>query len=442
MSTRRSFSSRVETFGLDTTRPWALDALRLLFHSSRAYEPLVLAWDLRHPGTRRALDRLVKLGFVDYQPGVVVDTFSGELVAAASRRVPRYRTTAKGSRLAAAVAEDMRVFTDTFSRTAPGNVAAVIALVAAFDLKDSHRKFGLSTRHVTALTGLPLRTVKWWIKRLKADGYLRELDSKIADVREVIPPHWRVTRQLCRQLEDVIDAFDTAPDSLKVEFRLSRTRFLADVDPARVAVSGATDFDHDVECQRILGALLGSPLCVTDGIFVIEPKFNLDLDTGTRPWTFQSGADAQLFYQPDAELRERTDGVVVRSILEYERYQTRRDAWNHIERFLGYLALSALPFEPAVLRFVVDSESREKGYIELIEAFCDYAIDHPERLPRNPVVLSVTSTPRLLASPDPLAPRAWFRIALPAVGRSDTAPRPVLHPAEASPYDEYFSRAR
>lgn len=438
---RRPFAARVETFGLDTRKPWALDALRLLFNVPRAYAPLVTAWDIRHPGTKRALDRLETLGFVARQDPVIVDTRTGRTASVASRKVPRYRTTGKGARLTAAIVEDLRVLDDEFPRTAGGNAAGVVKLLQAFNLEDSHAKFGLSARHATELSGLPASNVKWWIRRLKQDGYLRELDEKVADVREVIPAHWRVTRALCRQLTEVIDAFDTAPASLKVEFRLKRARFLNDIDPARVGISGATDYDHDIECQRILGALLRSGRCAADGIFAVEPRFTLPLDTTTRPWSFSPAARGALPYQPDAELRERDADGIRRSVIEYERFQSRRDAWNHIERFLGHLASSALPFEAAVLRFVVDSTPRERSYVELIEAFCDYALDHPDRMPANPVLLAVSSTPRVLEAADPLDPRAWFRIALPTGGGSDTARRPVLHPAEASPYDEYFARS-
>jgi hypothetical protein len=435
---RQPFAARVETFGLDTADPWALEALRLLFNTPRAYAPLVLAWEQAHPGVRRALDRLVASGLVSYQPGLIVDTRTGLAAVESSRRVPRYRTTSKGTRLVAAVAEDPLVLQDVFPRTVTGNVDGVRALLSAFDLQDSHAKFGLSAQHATALSGLPNPNVKWWIRTLRAKGYLKELTDKHADVREVIPEHWRVSRALCRQLLDVLTAFPAAPQTLRVEFRLTRSRFLSDIDPARVGISGATDFDHDVECQRVLAALLSSPSAIPSGIFVVEPKFTVPADMSAHPWEFVAPGNGQVFYQPDAQMRERTDGKVVRSVLEYERFQSRRDAWNHIERFLGYLATSTLPFEPAILRFVVDSRPRERAYVELIEAFCDYALDHPGLLPANPVTLAVSSVTRVASAADPLGDDVWFRIAVPV--RSDTAGRPVLHPADDSPYDEYFAR--
>ena len=434
-----SFAARVETFGLDTPSPWALPALRLLFNAPRVYGPLADAWNAAFPGTRKALDRLVALDLVAYQPGVLVDTRTGLPASAASRKVPRYRTTAKGRRLVAAVREDSRVLDDLFPRTGTNNADGVRRLLGAFDLQDSHAKYGLSAQHAMVLSGLPASNVKWWIRALRDKRYLKELDVKHADVREVIPEHWRVSRRLCRQILDVLDAFDGAPQSLRVEFRLHRSRFLGDIDPARVGISGATDFDHDVECQRVLGALLRAPGAVPEGIFTVEPKFAIPTDVSGKPWTFRQGAPGQVFYQPDAQLRERVSGKAARSVLEYERFQSRRDGWNHIERFLGHLATSALPWEPAVLRFVVDSQPRERAYVELIEAFADYARDYPPRLPQNPVTLAVSSVGRVLGAADPLGDGTWFRIDLPSAG-ADTARRPVLHPADDSPYDEYFAR--
>lgn len=448
---RQTFLTRSETFGFDTDQPWALPALRLLFAVPRAYLPLVEAWERRHPGTRRALDRLVKSGFVAYQGPVIVNTRTGQPAVAPTRAVARYRVTNRGRQLAQAATEDLRVLEEAFPRTAGRNSMGVLALLCAFDLDDARGKNGISLTHAAQIAAtdgtpaLPTSNVKWWVRRFLADGYLRELDFKLPDTREVIPAHWRITRALCRQLSDALSAFSDEADALKVEFRLGRSRFLGDADPARVGVSGATDYDHDIECQRILAAMLTSDRAAADGIFTVEPRITLPLDRSTFPYGIvepSTGAADTLFYQPDAEIRERAEnGAMVRSVVEYERFQSRRDAWSHIERFLGYLANRTLPFEQAVLRFVVDSTPRERTYVELIEAFADYALDHPERLPGNRVTLAVSSTPRVLAAADPLDPRAWFRVPLPEGAGADTVRRPALHPSDDSPYDQYFARA-
>jgi len=128
-----------------------------------------------------------------------------------------------------------------------------------------------------------------------------------------------------------------------------------------------------------------------------------------------------------------------RAVVEYERFQSRRDAWGHIERFCGWLSINTLPFEAAVLYFVVDSAARMRGYVELIEAFADYIVENPLAAPANPVTLAVSTTAKVLKSPDPLEPRSWVRIELTSsaglMGRTC-----VLHAPDVSPYDTYFSR--
>lgn len=439
--TKRDFAHRTETFGFDTARPWALPALRLLFSVPRAYQPLVDAWERRHPGTKRALRRLVSMGFVQHQPAVVVNTRTGEPASRVSAPLPRYRASARGKRLAGEVAEDLRVLNDTFPHTTTSSAPKVAALLHAFCLETPHSRYGLSAPHATEVSGLPQRSGRWWVAHLLQHGYLVRLDDTLADVREVVPAHWRVTRELCRQTADVIDAFpDTAPAQLKIEFRLNRRRFLDDIDPSRIGLTGATDFDHDVQAQRVLTAMLSSPRCATDGVFAVEPRIRLPVRTTDQVWEFSdTRADSTVFYQPDAEIRERhAQGTVWRSVVEYERFQSRRDAWSHIERFLGWLQTRSLPVEPAVLRFVVDTDRRVRSYVQLIEAFADSALDHPERLPGNPVMLAVASAPKVIAADDPLDPRGWFRINLPEDG--DASDRQTVLHRKDSPYSEYFSR--
>jgi hypothetical protein len=175
-------------------------------------------------------------------------------------------------------------------------------------------------------------------------------------------------------------------------------------------------------------------------VFSVEPRITLPGHLRKDTITFDPNGSGSAFYQPDAELREIHNGVSHRSIVEYERFQTRRDAWSHIERFMGWLHIMTLPAEPAILRFVVDTDLRVRSYVELVEAFADWMIDHPERHPGNPVTFTVTSSRQVLAAKDPLDNANWFQMSVPA-GRSDTARRPVLS-LQNTPYDEYFARAR
>jgi hypothetical protein len=443
---RSSFLQRAETFGLDTERPWAMDALRLIFSVPRAYADLVAAWEHRFPGTRRALDRLVELGFVAYQPGVIIDTVTGDTAAASSRVVARWRMTSKGRRMKDSFVEDLRTFEAEFPRTKEVTITKVVRFYSAFDLAGSHAKYGMSVKHALALSGMEARLGRWWLARFLERGWIVEIPDRYADVREVVPEHWRVTRSLCRQLDAVIGSFPTAPDSLRVELRLKRSRFLDDIDPARVGLTGATDFDHDVCAQQIVAAMLRSERCAAGGMFAVEPRLSLPMDQHHRPWRFvqenEGASTSVLSYQPDAILtaQEEVDGKIVnrRVVVEYERFQSRRDAWSHIERFLGWLHTRTLPFEQAVLCFIVDSEPRKRTYVELIEAFCDHALDHPEMMVANPVVLAVAVVDKVVGAADALNVKEWSRIALPRAGGTDTAGSPVLHAPEASPYDAYF----
>lgn len=414
-----------------------MPAFRLLFNTPRAYGPLALAWEGHYPGTLRALRRLVGSGFVEYQPALLVDTRTGKVAQQATRPVARYVVTAAGRRLLAEAAEDLRLFEDAFPQLTAANVRGVAALLKAFDVSGSNARLGISASHAASATRLAERTARWWVAQFARRRLIRRLPVELADVREIVPEHWRVTRLLCQQLADVLENVDGAPSHLLREFRLRRERFAGPLAPARIGVAGATDFDHDVTSQTILAAFLASPNAAPEGIFAVEPRIQLPLDTSDVPWRFTLGASDALYYQPDAELRERSDGGARRSVLEYERYQTRRDAWGHIERFLGMMHTTSFGVEPAILRFVVDTPGRVRGYVELIEAFCDYVSENPERLPRNPLTLAVAGLDAVLEAEDGLDLSSWFRIELPS-DEAGGVREVVLHPPDGSPYREYF----
>lgn len=432
-----AFAQRAETFGFDKSSPWALPALRLLFHAPRVFEPLRDSWEYHFPGTKAALERLVALGFVAHQGPVRVDVRTGTVAEQSSKPVARYRITAKGKRLLSSATEDLRELEDQFPRMAPANAEGVLDLLAAFNVATGRAPEGVSVAYAAGSTTLADRTARWWVPRLVERGYLRQLDIVAPDARVAVPQHWRVTRPLCRQLLAVTDAFPDPWASLRREFRLKRSRFLGDIDPGRVGVDGATDYDHDVHAQRICAQLLQSPHAQVQGIFALEPRLVLGVDMAEVPWEFTSNPNGDVFYQPDGVFIDNATGTSRRNIVEYERRQSRRDAWAHMERFLGHVALHTFAFEPAVLRFVLDSPGRERSYVELIEAFADYLIDHPDRTPENAVQLAVTSWPRLSAPGDPLGDDRWFRLELPS--NTTGAVRCRIHSPTDSPYDSYFT---
>ena len=426
--------------GFDDSTPWSLDALRLLFSVPRAFGPLVAAWDVRHPGTLKALERLVALGLVAHQNGIIVDTRTGAPAGREGRAVVRWRATAAGKRALAEFVEDGRTFEEAYPRAEASGRHGAIELLRALNLDDYRARQGVSAIAAIGAAGLPVRLGRWWLEQFVKAGYVVELEAKLADVREVVPEHWRITKALCRKLDEILE--QTAYAYLRTEFRVGRRRFLENIDPARIGLTGATDYDHDVESQRVVAAILRSQNWAGGGVFLMEPRIILPVIEDVYPWQFSLTGTGTTFYQPDAELRgtETADGrrMVRRYVVEYERFQSRRDAWGHIERFLGYMHTKALPGEAGALLFVVDTEARSRSYIQLIEAFADHIHEHPQHGVANQLTLAASSVDRVLASNDPLNLREWSRIELP--GGADTQYRPVLHPPESSPYDSYFGR--
>jgi len=422
---------------MDTPAPWALESLRLVFSVPRTYLPLAQAWDDRYPGTLKTLGILTGKGFLVNQHPVIIDIRTGKPAKRCSPPALRYRATARGRRLRDESLEDPRILSDIFPKISKKGVLGVGKILDALDLDAQSAQTGISVSHLSALSGLPERSVRWWVGHLESLKYATKLEEELSDVREVIPAHWRVTRELCKQLKDVLQAFPGNPhNGLISEFKLNRTKFLSGIEPARIGLTGATDYDHDVETQRLLAAFMHSSNCASSGIFNVEPRLNLSANVSTNAMVFEPNGSSSVFYQPDAELREVHKGVAYRSIFEYERFQSRREAWSHIERFFGWLHLKALPSEKAVLRFVVNTDSRVNSYVKLIAAYSEYLTDNPDRRPANPVQLAVSSKKRIYSAKDPLDDDAWYRVNIPGAGIKN--PRPLLH-LKDTPYDDYVT---
>ena len=408
----------------------------LLFCVPRVYQTLADAWDERHPGCLEALERLRQLGFVEYQKGVLIDVRTGDTVSSAGKSLDRFVLSRSGRALFREAKEDLRVLEDRWKKLETANAVGVLGLMGAFDVKGSNAAIGVSTPQAMLSSNLAERTGRWWVRKLESEGLLVRLEDRKPDSREVIPGHWRPTRQLAQQLADVFEEYPIWSHYVN-KWRLGRSRYLSDIDPARIGVAGATDFDHDVNAQRILAKMLASERLSTNSAFDVEPRVKLhadDLPHGAVQ--FAKDGSTLVMYQPDAVLIESTEqNGRFRNIVEYERYQSRRDGWAHLERFCGYMALHTNSFESAKVRFVVDSESRVRGYVELIEAFSEYLEENPHRAPQNEIILCVASLPKVLQSPDALDDRGWHRLVLPQGGGECR-----LHNEKTTPFNTYFSK--
>ncbi|MCP4792366.1 MAG: hypothetical protein GY882_03445 [Actinomycetia bacterium] len=218
---------RGETFGLEGPNPWALPALHLLLSGAgRVFADDLGAFELAHPGTEAALERLVAAGFAVHQGPVLVD-LDGELASRRTRRVTRFVLTAAGRDLTAELSADPlaarhhwvgigRLADDAESAALATSVAG---LLAAFQVPRSRMTTGTSLSGAAKRAGFCERRTTDWIERFTARGLLRRLGEQHSDVSEVAPAHHRPTMALCRQVRDVAEAVGLGVDEL---WRLDR----------------------------------------------------------------------------------------------------------------------------------------------------------------------------------------------------------------------------
>jgi hypothetical protein len=317
------------------------------------------------------------------------------------------------------------------------NYNNISKILISLYLQDTHARFGISITHLASLTKMPTKTVRYWVDVFIKDGYIRKLDRKVSDTRSVIPAHYRVNKLFVKQLSSILESVEDG-EVLKKELKLDRGRFLKDINPLRVGISGATDYDHDVDTQIIISNLILSKNIQNNLLFKIEPKFPLYIEKNNNDYIFKKISNNKIYYQPDAQFIETIDGANYWSILEYERYQNRRDGWSHLEKFIGFVYINALQFEGGIIRFVVNSESRLKSYVKLIEAFADYLVTNKEFCPENDIILAVTTFDTILSAKDPLDSKNWYRIIIPKNQSDDK--KILFHTEKSSPYNIYFSR--
>ncbi len=456
MAQRRTYAQRRETFGFETATPWSLDALRLLCNTPRAYLDLLDAWDRRHPGTCAAVERLTDAGFLDHQAAVVVNTVTGQpaTITQGTRPVTRYKITTKGSDALARWQADVRYFDLDFPRSKGRNTDVIVAFVAAFDLRGADAKIGMSFKGAVAKSGIT--QAQWWLKHLLENKYIKARPNKAADVRCVVPEHWRVNSHLRLQLRDTLGNYSGQWGHLVDELQLAtRKATLGDVDPGLIKIKGAVHYEHDVTSANMAGLLVASEQFAPGEFFRIEGVHNLSVNNDVYPWQFVDGTANSTGYQPDIELTAvDSDGTQRRVAVEYERSQSRGDGWEHIEKFVGYTHLHAPSGETNDLLFVVDSQRRKDSYVELIEAYTDWATEDPSRLPANRIRLGVATEDGLANADDPLDVSAWDHLDPWSLVDADDAkgaiPGPVLHRTKRkagkaqgkrrtySPFHDYF----
>lgn len=439
MGTRRTLTQRSETFGFGARDPWALPAIRLLFSAPRVFEPLAEAWDRRYGGTLSALARLTESGFAAHQGPVIVDTVAGELSLSSSRAVARYRATSKARRLSDEAESDIRVMSDLFTKANLSTLSALVGVLGRMSSSGPRHARGWSVRRIAHESGMSERVARAWIARLVSKEILVETKDQYPDTVEVVPAHWRPRSVLVSQMKEIVSEPRFALLShLSAELALSRRRELPPlvIDPSVYA--GSTDYDHDVRSQAILARLITDVRKVPLAASVrIEPSFLLAARPSQGGFLVTREAPSlNISYRPDAEFREYGHGSPARAVLEYERMQTRRDAWGHIEKFAAMLQQESFPFEEGVLRFVVEGRRRVHSYRILARAYASYVSEFPDAAPTNTMRIEVADASEVLCAEDPFSPEVWFSVVLKGSGTEGI----MVHDRDDSPYDDFFTR--
>ena len=200
-------------------------------------------------------------------------------------------------------------------------------MLQEFAVDSTRARDGRSIIHFAETGPLPRRTAYFWCHKLVDAGYLRVLPQRAPDAKDAIPAHWRVTRGPATQMKTAMQEFPqwkflsqepTWPLPLPQRHRVTRCPLAA--EPTSTMTSS----------PNTMADMLGSPTIATNAPIRLEPWHRLTVVDSERPWTFSANAD-HWGYQPDAMFNLRTTATFY--ALEYERLQSRRKAWGHIERF-------------------------------------------------------------------------------------------------------------
>lgn len=383
---KSNFAIRSETFNLEYGNMLSYSTLKLLFSVPRLYSPLLDGFEIQYPGSKKFIKKLSEYGMVDFQEAIILDTINNKITRKESNKVSHFFLTSKGKAFLKNVIEDDRVFRDKYSRATEENLYLLIKLLSLFNLPRSINSVGISIKYLNLNSQLPLRTIRWWVERFKEDGIIDESEYKLPDSREVIPSHFRINKNLSKHLIDINNSFNlNFSNDIVNDFRLNRSRYLDSIDSRNIGLNGSTDYDHDINVQKIIGNFLSKKIIEFDNSFLLEPRFNIPILIGSEKTTVSKLGKNKITYQPDATFNGVIKGENSMVFLEYERFQSKIDGWEHIEKFIAHISL--LPGSKFSLVFVVDSESRKKVYDKLILNFVNYISYFPERKPDKDIKL-------------------------------------------------------
>lgn len=432
-----SSKKKLYTIRIEKIDNWEYPIIKLLYSFPRIYQPLIDSLDLVYPGLNKYLVKLNKIGFLDYQDGIIYNSRTGKKVDKKIKPQRRFKLTNKGKSFLADIKNDSRILTDYYPKIKLRNINNIINFLDVLNLDDNISNQGISLSFVSKKFNIPIKNVRYWTKIFSKNGFIKLLPNKISDAREIIPPHFRVNNKFTKHLKYILKNLENGEFFIK-ELKLDRRKYLLDVNPARIGITGATDYDHDIEVQKVLAKFILSSNIINPMNITAEPKFKIKIDKINGKIICVDNSSNHIYYQPDAFYNETIDSIKYYSILEFERFQNRRDGWLHIEKFLAYVYQNLYIFEGAIIRFVVSSEKRLKSYVDLLEGFAHYINENPTRIPNNKIIFSVTSLERIEKSKNALDSSNWFWIAI-NIDKSDKK-EIIIHDENTTPYKSYFGK--
>ena len=199
----KKIAGKVESFGFENKDPWTLPIIKLMFSLPRLYKPLALSFEKVYPGTIKYLKFLVKLGFIEYQDDIIIDTKTGKVKNKQSKPQSRYKLSSKGITFHKLVESDIRHLSDKYPKMLARNYNNISKILIGLYLQDTHARFGISITHLAYLTKMPTKTVRYWVDVFIKDGYIRKLDRKVSDTRSVIPAHYRVNKLFVKNASSI-----------------------------------------------------------------------------------------------------------------------------------------------------------------------------------------------------------------------------------------------
>lgn len=153
----KSYTIRVED--IDS---WEYPIIKLLYSFPRIYQPLIDSLEVVYPGLSKYLSKLIKLGFLDYQKGIIYNSRTDKKVDRKNKPQMRFRLTNKGKSFLLDIKNDSRIMTDQYPKIKERNINNIIKFLSMLNLDDNISNQGLSLSYISKKLNIPIKNVRYW----------------------------------------------------------------------------------------------------------------------------------------------------------------------------------------------------------------------------------------------------------------------------------------